>query len=138
MHRRHLDDQREELSLTAKNENMDVFVSNLAELNSIQSNRLLDIENLDFDYSQKLEKDKQKVADILAERQVVLKNHEHDVQQVLYRMLQHLREVKHLKVQLKHIEYQKRKSKQRELDVIGVYRKRLRQIDSVYNLGQLH
>jgi len=43
-----------------------------------------------------------------------------------------------LKVQLKHIEYQKRKSKQRELDVIGVYRKRLRQIDSVYNLGQLH
>jgi hypothetical protein len=79
LHRRHLDDQREELSLTAKNENMDVFVSNLAELNSIQSNRLLDIENLDFDYSQKLEKDKQKVADILAERQVVLKNHEHDV-----------------------------------------------------------
>ena len=35
LQRRHLDDKREELSLTAKNENMDVFVNNLAELNNI-------------------------------------------------------------------------------------------------------
>jgi hypothetical protein len=59
---------------------MDVFVNNLTEINSIESNRMLDIENLDFEYSEKLEKDKRKVEVILDDKKVLLKNHERDVQ----------------------------------------------------------
>jgi hypothetical protein len=65
--------------MTEKCENMNVFVNNLIQINNIQGNRMLDIENLDFEFSQKLEKDKQRVMDILQERKIILKNHQHDV-----------------------------------------------------------
>ena len=37
---------------------------------------------------------------VLHEREVTLKNHEHDVQNLVYKMLSHLREIKLLKVNL--------------------------------------
>lgn len=65
LNRRYLDDQKERLMMTEKCENMNVFVNNLIQINNIQGNRMLDIENLDFEFSQKLEKDKQRVIEIL-------------------------------------------------------------------------
>ena len=51
LNRRYLDDQKERLMMTEKCENMNVFVNNLIQINNIQGNRMLDIENLDFEFS---------------------------------------------------------------------------------------
>jgi len=42
--------------------------------------------------------------DILTEKQIILKNHEHDVQSILFRMLTHLREIKRLRNRLTHFD----------------------------------
>jgi hypothetical protein len=76
-------------------------------IQDIQSNRFLEIDNMQFEYSRKLEKDASKIKRVMHERDIVLKNHEHDVQQMVFKMLHHLREIKHLKKCLERLEMKK-------------------------------
>lgn len=73
----------------------------------IQNNRVIELDNLQYEYHKKINKDNEKMQQVLTEKQIVLKNHEHDVQSILFRMLTHLREIKRLRNRLTHYDQMK-------------------------------
>jgi hypothetical protein len=99
---------------------------------------MLEIDNLQYEYARKVEKDAGKIKRVFHEKDIILKNHEHDIQQMVYKLLHHLREIKYLKQCLERLEDKKTHQVQKELGIISIYKKRLKQIEMIHQLSKIN
>lgn len=97
---RNENDRVMEIDIQQKQADMNLIVQDLQNIEMIQNNRIIELDNLQFEYHKKINKDNKKMEEVLSEKQIILKNHEHDVQSILFKMLTHLREIKRLKNRL--------------------------------------
>lgn len=110
-----------EHDIQQKQADMNLIVQDLQNIEMIQNNRIIELDNLQYEYHKKINKDNQKMEEVLSEKQVILKNHEHDVQSILFRMLTHLREIKRLRNRLTHYDQMKDRNREKELDILAAY-----------------
>lgn len=95
-----IDDKLIHHELVNKHNNMDHILESLNDLNMIENNRVLQINNMEFQYTKTISIDQKKMDSLLEERRVILANHVTDTQGILYNLLKHLRQIKMLNIEL--------------------------------------
>lgn len=74
-----------------------------------------------YDYNLKLQDTRRKNDVLMQEKNIAVSNHEHDTQQLLLKMLEHLRETKVLRQKMDKIQAEKDKGKLHENELLKVF-----------------
>ena len=120
-----------------KHTNMDNILESLNEVNMIESNRVLQINNMEYQYTKTIDDDKRKMDRIIDERRIICSNHETDTQTILFNLLNHLREIKILNMELERFHSKREKYMRKQEELGKAYDRRELNLNRLVELGIL-
>jgi hypothetical protein len=99
---------------------------------------MIQIENLQFEYHNILERHRHKMDLLLQEKKVAMSNCEEDTKKYLLKILGHIREVKQFRMIVKEFERRRSEFENNEKDIFKAFRRRNEEISVIMDISLLN
>lgn len=131
-------DKKKENSMSEQYMNMEHILNDVKDVKMIQRGRLLQINNLHFQYHKKIAKEEDRMDKIIRDKNDTLAKHEHQVQAILSSILDRLKRIKYLKIRLQAVKKKLSRNEANEKDLVEAFKGRDLQVQVVHDLNVLH
>ena len=134
MHQIHHEQTKEQISMSEQRDNIEHTVEEIKHIHLIENQRCIQLENIGFDYNNKLDIHRHKMDLLLQEKKVSQANSEEDTKKIMVKMLSHLRSIKVLRKDVEELDQTKKFHGLKENEIIKAFINRKKETEVVYNL----